>query len=142
MTSVVADPARSRIAVGSWSRRVDALVVEDDRSEATLGLPRGFALRLEWRQASDHVSVCLWAHGREQGGAVVVEDGMPSWLTAVPVCGCGDQGCSNASFGFYATLHAGDLPALVDTLQALPQRDASQPMLKNLLLWEWPPLRT
>src|SRR2546429_7500671 len=99
MASVVAARARSRIGVGSWSRRVDALVVEDARSEATLGLPRGFALRLEWQQASDHVSVSLWARGREQGGAVVVEDGMPSWLTAGPGRGGGDQGRSNASDG-------------------------------------------
>jgi hypothetical protein len=77
-----------------------------------------------------------------QGGAVVVDDGGPSWLTAVPVCGCGDQGCSNASFGFSATIHAGDLPALVDTLQTLPQRDASLAMLKDLPLFKWPRLRT
>jgi hypothetical protein len=128
--------------VGSWSRRVDSLVVADDGSEATLGLPKGFALRLEWRPQSDRVSVSLWAGDRDQGGAVVVDDGGPSWLTVVPVCGCGDQGCSNASFGFSVTIHAGDLPALVDALQALPRRDASWPMLEKLPLWEWPPLPT
>src|SRR4051812_28099080 len=113
MASVVSDPARSRIAVGSWSRRVDVLVVEDNGSEATLGLPGGFAVRLAWRPPGEDVSVSLWARDGERGGAVVVDEDGPSSLTAIPVCRCGDQGCSNASFGFSATIHAGDLPALV-----------------------------
>ena len=136
--SIVADVGRSRIAVGGWSRRVDGLVLGEDRSEATLGLQKGFALGLSWRPGTDQIAVSLWAPGPGQAGAIAVENDLPSWLTAVPICSCGEQGCSNASFGFQLSISAGNLPALVDTLQTLDPRPATLTQLKTVPLWEGP----
>ena len=136
--SVVPDLARSRIAVGSWSRRVEALGLSSDHWEALLHLQKGLGLRVEWLAGSDHLTASLWALDRIQGGAVVLEDDVPAWFTAIPVCSCGDQGCSNASFRFQVTIAVLALPALVDMLQALPQRNATLSQLKALPLWEGP----
>jgi hypothetical protein len=136
MASVIADTGRSRIAVGDWSRRVEGLEVRDDQAEARLGLPKGFVLHLEWRPGGDQLSVSLWAPDRERAAAVVVDEDGPAWLTAVPVCGCGELGCSNVSFGFCTTIVAEELPPLVDMLQGLPIRDATLAVLEGLPLWD------
>lgn len=121
-----------------WSRRVDALDLGDGLSVATVGIGKGFALSVSWRPGSDHLTVSLWARDRVQGGTVGLEDGVPSWLAAIPLCTCGEQGCSNASFGFQVTIDGEDLPALVDTLQALPHRHATLALLKTAPRWEGP----
>ena len=72
--SVVPDLARNRIAVGSWSRRVEVLDLSQEHAEALLQLHRDLALRLDWLPGSGDVTVSLWAPDRVQGVAVVLED--------------------------------------------------------------------
>ncbi|HVV37035.1 MAG TPA: hypothetical protein VHC63_10570, partial [Acidimicrobiales bacterium] len=38
----------------------------------------------------------------------------------VPVCGCGEQGCADASYQFRGRFSAHDVPILVEALESVP----------------------
>lgn len=140
VASLSADSTRSRIEVGSWSQRVDALVSDDRGWRATLGIRQGFPLTIRWRNGGETAWVELWVDGPDQGAAVVLDGGMPSHIAAVAVCGCGEQGCSNASFQFTGAVPVDAMPSFVVTIRSLAPSKPTLADLGRCALWEGPEL--
>jgi hypothetical protein len=121
MLTLNADLDRRWLSIGHWSRRADWLRrFTDGGFVARVGLRNRFVLELEWRDNAP-VTVSLWSGEPEEspGAAVIIgRDGFEG-VRRIPVCGCGEQGCADASFQFRGGFPVDDLPALVDTVESL-----------------------
>jgi hypothetical protein len=53
-------------------------------------------------------------------------------IARIPLCSCGDRGCGNAGIQLRKQVAAGDLPALVAVLRALPWTSVA-PSRSNVL---------
>lgn len=67
-----------------------------------------------------HVQLWRGEPDLSDGLAVVVKNGSLAGIARVPLCSCGDRGCGNVGVQLSTELAAENLPALVETLQALP----------------------
>ena len=114
-----------RLAVERPIQRAERLSPFDsgDRWVAVLGIRRGLKLRVTGDGGLLDLMVEAWAGepGDCSDGVAVIElAGGGMAIARVPLCGCGDRGCGNAGVQLRKQLPAGDLPALVALLRALP----------------------
>ncbi len=125
MAEVVFDYERKRITVDQWSARTTWLRSssgDEGMPSALLGLRRNVHLFVQAEDEPESVWVELWAGEPEEsdGLAVVVDGEGLQGLARIPLCGCGNRGCSNVGVQLAALILAANLPVLVDLLRALP----------------------
>jgi hypothetical protein len=121
VSDVLLDLERQRLSIGAWSRRVTRVTHDGhDRWSVTLGLRNGATFRLEW-STDEPIYVSLWSGEPEDspGSAVIVSRHGMDGIKRIPVCGCGEQGCADASFQFRGWFDADDIPALVEVIESL-----------------------
>ena len=106
-----------------------------DGWSALLGVRRGLKLLVSGDSELPDPLIEAWAGepGDSSDGVAVVEltDTGPA-VARVRLCGCGDRGCGNAGIQLCKQVAAGDLPALVAELRALPWTDI-MPTRSNVL---------
>jgi hypothetical protein len=133
------DEPRRRLTVGRWSARACSLHAphHDDCSDgdwsAILEIRRGVNLLVRGQQRAPTVWVELWSGEPDMsdGLAVVVDDEELAGVARIPLCACGERRCGNAGVQLAASIAATDLPALVDTLRAIPDR-SDQPQSSHV----------
>ncbi len=119
---VIADAGRLRIQVGDWSQRAHWIRGDESAGwQAKVEIRRGAVLLVEWFPGAEEVRVSLWAGEPEESpGATVVTAGEQlEGIARVPPCGCGEQGCADASFQLKTALSSDELPEFVKLLQGL-----------------------
>jgi hypothetical protein len=114
-----------RLAVERPIERAEQLSVFDsgDRWVAVLGIRRRLKLLVTGDGGLQDLMVEAWAGepGDSSDGVAVIElAGGGLAIARVPLCGCGVRGCGNTGIQLWKQLPAGDLPALVALLRALP----------------------
>jgi hypothetical protein len=95
----------------------------DDGWSAVLGVRRGLKLLVTGDSEVPDPLVEAWAGepGDSSDGVAVVDlAGTGLAVAQVPLCSCGTRGCGNAGIQLRKQVPAGDLPALVALLRALP----------------------
>jgi hypothetical protein len=100
-----------------------------------LGIRRGLKLLVTGDSDLPDPSIEAWAGepgDRTDGIAVVEVAGTGPAIARIPLCSCGDRGCGNAGIQLRKQVAAGDLPALVAVLRALPWADVV-PSRSNVL---------
>lgn len=94
-----------------------------DEWSAVLGVRRGLKLLVSGDSELPDPLIEAWAGepgDSSDGVAVVHVAGAGLAVARVPLCGCGDRRCGNAGIQLCKQVAAGDLPALVAVLRALP----------------------
>ena len=114
-----------RLAVERPVTRAERLGPFDagDGWSALLGVRRGLKLLVTGDGELQDPLIEAWAGepGDSSDGVAVVElAGAGLAVARVPLCSCGDRGCGNAGVQLRKQVPAGDLPALVAVLRALP----------------------
>jgi hypothetical protein len=89
---------------------------------ATLRLQRDLVLHLQWSDGDDHVVVEAWRDKQyESEGVAVIGDAQgPLGLTTIPVCGCGDYGCSAVGRNFRSRLTLFEIADVSQIFRRLP----------------------
>ena len=106
-----------------------------DGWSAVLGVRRGLKLLVTGDDEWTDPLIEAWAGepGDSTDGVAVVElAGTGLAVARVPLCGCRDRGCGNAGIQLRKQVPAGDLPALVALLRALPWTGV-EPTRSNVL---------
>jgi hypothetical protein len=118
---VLVDDARRRVTIGDWSRRVVWVRHEGHTGwAASLEIARNVSLLIDVHNGALEVSLWAGEPKAAPGAAVLMAGDRLRGLARVPVCTCGEQGCSDASLQLHLSVAAEELPALVATLESLP----------------------
>jgi hypothetical protein len=89
---------------------------------ATVRLQRDLVLDVRWSDGDDHVVVEAWRGRRNEseGVGVIGDSHGPVGLSAIPVCGCGEYGCSASGRKFRVLMTLADLAEVCQVLRRLP----------------------
>ncbi len=89
---------------------------------ATLRLQRELVLHLQWSDGDDRVVVEAWRDKQyeSEGVAVIGDAHGPRGLSAIPVCGCGDYGCSVVGRNFRGRLTLVEMLDVSQVFRRLP----------------------